>query len=121
MFCLGPAVPLVRAVGRKKAFELLFTGELIKAGEALEAGLVNAVVAPGDLEGETMRRAVMLATMSPTAVQIGKKAFYGMADLEYHKAFDYMNEAFARLCATDDAVEGVRAFLEKRDPVWRGR
>ena len=120
LFCLGPAVPLVRIVGRKKAFELLFTGELITAPEALEAGLVNAVVAPSDLEGETMRRAVLLASMSPTAIQIGKKAFYGMADLEYGKAFDYMNEAFARLCATEDAAEGVKAFLEKRDPVWRG-
>ena len=121
LFCMGPAVPLVRMVGRKKAFELLFTGELIKAKEALDAGLVNTVVAPSDLEGETMRRAMVLAAMSPTAVQIGKKAFYGMADLEYGKAFDYMNETFARLCATDDAAEGVRAFLEKRDPVWQGR
>ena len=121
LFCLGPAVPLVRVVGRKLANELLFFGELIKAERAYQMGLVNKVV-PGDkLEKETRRWAVRLARMSPLALQLGKQALYGVADLEYGKAFDYMNEAFARLCTTEDAVEGVNAFLEKRDPVWQGK
>lgn len=121
LFCLGPAVPLSRVVTRKQALELLLYGELITAQKALEMGLVNQVVAPDDLEKETRRWAARLARKSPLAVQIGKKAFYAMADLEYHKAFDLMNEAFARLCSTEDGAEGVNAFLGKRDPVWKGR
>ncbi len=121
LFCLGPAVPLVRVVGRKLANELLFFGELIKAERAYEIGLVNKVVPEDKLEKETRRWAVRLTRMSPLALQLGKQALYGVADLEYHKAFDYMNEAFARLCTTEDAVEGVNAFLEKRDPVWQGK
>lgn len=121
LFCLGPAAPLVRVVGRKRANELLFFGELIKAEKALEIGLVNKVVPAEKLDKETRRWAARLARKSPVAVQLGKKAMYKMADLEYHKAFDLMNEAFARLATTDDAAEGVSAFLEKRDPVWKGR
>lgn len=120
LFCLGPAVPLVRHVGRKLAHELLFYGRLIKAEQALEWGLVNAVVDDDKLEKETMRWAKQLAKKSPLALQLSKKALNGMADLEYQKAFDYMNEAFARLCSTEDAGEGVAAFLEKRDPQWKG-
>jgi len=121
LFCLGPAVPLVRMVGRKRAHELLFYGRLIKARQALEWGMVNAVVDDDQLEKETHRWAVQLARKSPLALQLSKKALNGMADLEYHKAFDYMNEAFARLCSTEDADEGVAAFLEKRQPEWKGR
>lgn len=121
LFCLGPAVPLVRMVGRKRANELLLYGRLIKAEQALEWGLVNAVVADDKLAKETGRWAKRLADKSPLAVQISKKALYTMADMEYHQAFDYMNEAFARLCSTDDAGEGVDAFLGKRQPDWKGR
>ncbi len=121
LFCLGPAVPLVRTLGRKKAFELLFFGDLITAEEACQLGLVNKAVPPGELEEATRQWAARLAELSPLAVQLSKKAFYTMADLEYGKAFDYMNEAFARLASTEDAAEGVAAFLEKRRPVWKGR
>ncbi len=121
LFCLGPAVPLARMVGRKKALELLLYGQLIRAQDALAMGLVNKVVPDQDLDQETRRWAAHLARKSPLAVQIGKKAFYAMADLEYAKAFELMNEAFARLCTTEDAAEGVQAFLEKRDPDWKER
>ncbi len=117
--CVGPVVPVSRSVGRKRALELLLFGELIKADKAMEMGLVNRVVPKEDLETETRAWARVLANKSPIAVQIAKKAFYSAADLDYYKAFDYMNEAFARLCSTEDAKEGINAFLEKRIAEWK--
>ena len=117
--CVGPVVPVTRSVGRKRAMELLLYGELIKAPAALDMGLINKVVPADDLEMETRRWAAVLAAKSPVAVQIAKSAFYAAADLNYDKAFEYMNEAFARLCSTEDAKEGVSAFLEKRKPQWQ--
>ena len=119
--CVGPIVPVSRSVGRKRALELLLFGELIKADRAAELGLVNRVVPKDDLEAETRTWASDLAQKSPIAVQIAKKAFYTAADMEYQKSFAYMNEAFARLCSTEDAKEGVSAFFEKRVPKWQLR
>ncbi len=116
--CVGPVIPVTRSVGRKRALELLLYGELISAPKALEMGLINKVVPAADLEMETRRWAGILAQKSPIAVQIAKSAFYRAADLSYDQAFEYMNEAFARLCSTEDAKEGVAAFLEKRKPTW---
>jgi enoyl-CoA hydratase/carnithine racemase len=117
--CVGPVVPVSRSLGRKRALELLLFGELINADRAAEMGLVNRVVPKDDLDKETRIWASTLAKKSPIALQIAKKAFYTAEDLEYQKAFAYMNEAFARLCSSDDAKEGVNAFLEKRIPTWK--
>jgi enoyl-CoA hydratase/carnithine racemase len=117
--CIGPVIPVTRSIGRKRALELLLFGELIKAQEALNMGLVNRTVPKDELETETRKRAVILAQKSPLAVRIAKEAFYTATELDYYKAFEYMNEAFARLCSTEDAKEGVSAFLEKRNPVWK--
>jgi enoyl-CoA hydratase/carnithine racemase len=117
--CVGPVIPVSRSVGRKRAMELLLYGELIKAPAALDMGLINKVVPADDLETEARRWAAVLAAKSPIAVQIAKSAFYSAADMQYGKAFEYMNEAFARLCSTEDAEEGVTAFLEKRQPNWK--
>jgi enoyl-CoA hydratase/carnithine racemase len=119
--CVGPVIPVTRSVGRKRAMELLLYGELIKAPAALEIGLINKVVPADDLEMEARRWAAVLAAKSPVAVQIAKSAFYAAADLNYDQAFEYMNEAFARLCSSEDAKEGVSAFLEKRKPTWKER
>jgi len=119
--CIGPVVPVSRSVGRKRALELLLFGDLINAEQALSMGLVNRVVPAADLDAETRRWAAALARKSPIAVQLSKKAFYTAADMDYYKAFAYMNEAFARLCTTDDAREGVAAFFEKRQPQWKLR
>lgn len=116
--CVGPVVPVARCVGRKKALELLLYGDLIKAKEALALGLINKVVPKDDLAEEAQKLAKTLAEKSPIAVQIAKSAFYESEDLPYEKQFAHMNEAFARLCTTDDAKEGVQAFFEKRAPVW---
>lgn len=117
--CIGPVVPVSRSVGRKRALELLLYGELIKAEKALEMGLINRVVPAADLESEARAWAAVLAEKSPVAVQLSKKAFYAAADMDYDRQFEYMNEAFARLCTAHDAEEGLKAFLEKRDPVWK--
>jgi len=117
--CVGPVVPVSRSVGRKRALEMLFYGDLISANEALTMGLVNKVIPEADLDRETRNWAAILAKKSPVALQIAKKAFYAAADLDYYKAFEYMNEAFARLCSTEDAKEGINAFLQKRTPEWK--
>jgi enoyl-CoA hydratase/carnithine racemase len=117
--CVGPVIPVARSVGRKKALELLLYGDLVKAPEAMALGLINRVVPKGELEHEARRWAETLAQKSPIAVQIAKSGFYSSADMAYEKQFDYMNEAFARLCTTQDAKEGVAAFFEKRLPVWK--
>lgn len=117
--CVGPVIPVARSIGRKRALELLFYGDLIKAGTALEMGLLNRIVPSASLDQEARKWAAVLAQKSPVALQIAKKAFYSAADLDYYKSFEYMNEAFARLCTTEDAEEGIKAFLEKRSPEWK--
>lgn len=117
--CVGPVIPVARCVGRKKALELLLYGNLIKADEALSLGLVNQVVPRQDIEESAYAWARELAAKSPVAVQIAKSAFYASEDMGYESQFSYMNEAFARLCSTQDAREGVAAFFEKRQPRWR--
>ena len=121
LFCMGPAIPISRSVGRKRALELVMTGDFIDAEVAESWGLVNKVVPLEDLEKETMALANKLAEKSPLALQMGKEAFYGMSDLEFGKALAYSNELFAALCMTEDAKEGVDAFLNKRKPEWKER
>jgi len=121
LICLGPAVPMIRSLGRKKTLEMVLAGDIISAGEAEKLGLINKVVPPEELEAATMKLAAKLAKKSPLALQIGKTGIYGMSELPYHQSIDYMGELFASLCATEDAREGVEAFQEKRKPVWKGR
>ncbi|WP_448382456.1 enoyl-CoA hydratase/isomerase family protein [Desulfosoma sp.] len=119
--CVGPVIPVSKSVGRKIALEMLLYGELLEAKEAQARGLINRVVPAEELEKAAQDWAAVLAQKSPIAVQIAKRGFYVAADMEYHKAFAYMNEVFARLCTTEDAKEGVAAFMEKRKPVWKER
>jgi enoyl-CoA hydratase/carnithine racemase len=121
LFCMGPAVPMSRSLSRKRCLEMVMTGDLIDAREAERWGMVNKVVPLEKLEEETMALARKLADKSPLALQMGKEAFYGMSDLEYDKALAYTNELFAALCVTEDAKEGVDAFLNKRKPQWKGK
>ncbi len=117
--CVGPVIPVARCVGRKKALELLLYGNLIKPPEALALGLINKIVPRDEIDSQAMEWAEELAKKSPIAVQIAKTSFYHSEDMNYEQQFAYMNEAFARLCTTDDAKEGVNAFFEKRNPVWK--
>lgn len=119
LFCFGPSVPLSRSVGRKKSLELLLTGDIISAQEAERIGLVNRVVPREKLEEAAMELAKKLACKSPIALQMGKQNFYSTADMEYKKALDYSEQMIAILSSTEDAKEGISAFLEKRTPHWK--
>jgi enoyl-CoA hydratase/carnithine racemase len=119
LFCMGPAVPMSRSLGKKRCLEMVLTGDMIDARDAEKWGLVNKVVPADQLEEETMALANKLAEKSPLALQMGKQSFYGMSDMEFGKALEYSNETFAALCVTEDAQEGVDAFLKKRKPVWK--
>lgn len=121
LICLGPAGPLTRLVGRKKALEMVLTGEIISAQEAERIGLINKVVKDEDLEEETLKLADILAAKSPLAVEIGKTGIYKISNSEYHQGLDYMTELFASLASTEDAKEGVEAFNQKRKPYWQRR
>ncbi|MEA1973976.1 MAG: enoyl-CoA hydratase-related protein [Bacillota bacterium] len=121
LFCMGPAVPLSRSLGRKKTLELILMGDLIDAFEAQRIGLINKVVKSDKLEEETIKYAKKLADKSPLALQIGKRSFYKMEDLDFEKALDLTNNHFATLCTTEDAHEGVKAFLNKRKPIWKNK
>jgi enoyl-CoA hydratase/carnithine racemase len=121
LICLGPAAPLARNVGLKKALEMVLTGDMITAAEALRLGLVNRVVPPDKLEETTLELATKLAAKSPLALQAGKAGLYAMQGVPYFQALDMLSDRFAALCSTEDAEEGVKAFLEKRKPVWKER
>jgi enoyl-CoA hydratase/carnithine racemase len=112
LFCMGPAVPLLECLPRKRATELLLTGELIDAETAAEWGLLNRVAPEGEHVTAAMDLAETMAAKSPEALRRGKRAVNELAGMEYGAALDTSNERFAGLCATDDAREGIAAFLE---------
>jgi len=121
LICLGPAAPLARLVGRKKALEMVLTGDMVSAPEAQQLGLVNKIVPKEQLEEATMELARKLAAKSPLALQTGKRGIYGSEDIPYEKALDMLSSLFASLCCTEDAECGVKAFLEKKEPDWKQR
>jgi enoyl-CoA hydratase/carnithine racemase len=121
LFCSTPMVALSRAVGRKKALEMLLTGEPISADDALRHGLVNRVVPADRLEAETRALAERIADASPFVVSLGKNAFYRQIDLPQGLAYDYAKEVMSLNALAADAQEGMCAFLEKRKPDWKNR
>jgi enoyl-CoA hydratase/carnithine racemase len=114
-------VALTRAVGRKRAMEMLLTGNPIDAGTAAEWGLVNRVVSDAELAAATRKLAAQIVEASALTVAIGKQAFYAQIDLDQAKAYDYTKEVMSLNAMASDAQEGIGAFLEKRKPTWCGR
>ncbi|MBI4961951.1 MAG: enoyl-CoA hydratase [Desulfomonile tiedjei] len=121
LFCTTPMVALTRAVGRKAAMEMLMTGRLISAEEALQIGLVNRVVPEAELEKTTMDMALNIAEASPLVLRIGKEAFYNQIELDEPRAYEYANNVITLNVMAQDAQEGITAFLDKRKPVWKGQ
>lgn len=121
LFCSTPMVPVARTIGRKRALEMLFTGEMIDAATALDWGLVNRVVAPDRLDAEVDELAATIASASPYVVALGKRAFYAQDQLDERAGYDVAQPAMVANAQADDAHEGMRAFLEKRAPQWRSR
>ena len=121
LFCTTPMVALSRAVGRKRALQMLLTGDPIDARTAVEWGLVNSVVPAGELHDETRKLAVRIAEASPVTLAIGKQAFYSQIDLDQPKAYAYAKEIMSMNSMAVDAQEGISAFLGKRAACWTGR
>jgi enoyl-CoA hydratase/carnithine racemase len=121
LFCTTPSVPLVRAVGRKRALEMLFTGEMIDAPTALEWGLVNRVVPVDDLDNTVVELATRIASASSHVLALGKRAFYAQEGLTEDAAYSVASPVMVQNALHPDAQEGMQAFLGKRTPHWRGR
>jgi enoyl-CoA hydratase/carnithine racemase len=120
LFCSTPMVALARNVPRKRAMEMLLLGEMLGAAEAAEYGLVNRVVAKGEAYPAALDMARIIASKSPLTVAIGKKAFYDQIDMPLGQAYDFAAKVMVENMLKADAAEGIGAFLEKRDPVWKG-
>ncbi|WP_368040256.1 enoyl-CoA hydratase [Ruegeria atlantica] len=118
LFCSTPMVALSRNIPRKRAFEMLTTGEFITAERAAELGLINRAVPEKVLEQETMALAELLAAKLGSAVKVGKQAFYKQLDMSIEQAYAYTGEVMAQNMMHRDTEEGISAFIEKRSPNW---
>lgn len=121
LFCTTPMVALSRAIGRKRALEMLLTGGPVDAKTAAEWGLVNGVVPAAELSAATRKLAARVCEASPLIVGIGKQAYYTQIDLDQPKAYAYAKEVMSTNALAADAQEGISAFLEKRAACWSGR
>ncbi len=121
LFCSTPMVPVSRAVGRKRAMEMLLTGETIDARTALDWGLINRVVASDQLDAEVSKLVEAIARSSSATVATGKQAFYDQVDRSEHEAYEHVHGVMTGNALDYDAQEGMTAFLEKRAPTWRSR
>jgi len=118
LFCSTPMVAVSRAIGRKRALQLLLTGERIDAQTAAEWGLINAAVPAAELEAHTRRVACQIVLASPLIVGIGKRAFYAQIEMDQSGAYDHTRDVMIMNALMADAREGITAFLDKREPHW---
>lgn len=121
LFCSTPSVALGRAMGRKEAMEMLLTGDFIDAAEAQRRGLINRVVPMGQLDEEVGKLATSILAKSPIAVAMGKQMFYRQLEMGMEGAYQLASETMACNMMTEDAADGIDAFMEKRKPEWKGR
>jgi len=119
LFCTTPMVPLFRLIGRRRSLEMLLTGRVITAWEAEKWGLINRVVMPEALSAAVEEWVRDIAAFSPFTIKFGKQAFYNQIDMDEPAAYGYAREAISMNCLDADAQEGIRAFIEKRSPLWK--
>lgn len=110
--------PIGRVIGVRALSELVLTGEQIDATRALQIGLITRIVPKAELLAEAEKTAATLAAKSSATLALGKKTIYELRDPEYLKSLDQLAEQVAKLSLTADAAEGIKAFFEKRKPVW---
>jgi enoyl-CoA hydratase/carnithine racemase len=120
LFCSTPMVPLSRAIGRKRAMEMLLTGSLVDAHTAASWGLINRVVPATQLDAAVAELAGRIADASPLTLEIGKETFYRQVDLDQRQAYDLASNVMTLNAMANDAQEGMSAFLDKRPPEWSG-
>ena len=121
LFCSTPAVPLSRNMHRKQAMNMLLTGDFIDAETACQYGLINNVVAKAELAQQTKTLAEKIVAKSSLAITLGKKMFYQQLNMDLSAAYDFASDTMACNMDSEDAREGIDAFIEKRKPEWRGR
>jgi len=119
LFCTTPMVALTRTIGRKRAMEMLLTGDFVDAATAADWGLINRAVPPARLHDEVDALARKIASASGFTVGLGKSAFYAQIDLDQPKAYAYAKEVMSMNALAADAQEGIGAFLERRAPEWK--
>ncbi len=119
LFCSTPMVALTRAIGRKRAMEMLLTGDYIDAGTAAEWGLINRVVPAEQLHEAAANLARKIAQAGRSTVRLGKSAFYQQIEMDQAGAYAFAAEVMSQNARSDDAREGIGAFIEKRAPIWR--
>ncbi len=121
LFCATPGVPLSRNLSRKRAMEMLLTGDFIDARTALDWGLVNRVVPANQLDTTVLELASKIKAKTPVAVAAGKRVFYRQLEQGLERAYALASETMTCNMMAEDAAEGIDAFMQKRPPVWRGR
>ena len=121
LFCSTPAVPLSRNMHRKQAMQILLTGDFIDAETARQFGLVNMVTPAEELDEAVASLAQKIVGKSPLAISLGKKMFYQQANMDLSAAYQFAGERMTCNMDSEDAREGIDAFIEKRKPVWKGR
>lgn len=121
LFCSTPMVPVSRAVGHKRAMQMLLTGEAVPATTAVEWGLINEAVPAAELDEAVERLAAKILVFSPDTIALGKEAYYTQADRPEDEAYTITSPVMAANAADGDAQEGMSAFLEKRTPIWGSR
>ena len=121
LFCSTPMVPLTRAIGPKRAMQMLLTGDLIDAATAIEWGIINDAVPADQLDATVDALAHRIAEASPMVLALGKRTFYEQVGMPQADAYTIAAKVMTENAATDDAHEGIQAFLEKRPPTWTGR
>ena len=121
LFCSTPAVGVARNIGRKRAMEMLLTGEMIDASTALQWGLVNRVVPAAQLDAEVARLVTVIKSKSAPVIAMGKKNFYQQIEMGLSGAYSVSGQAMACNMGFEDTAEGIGAFLGRREPIWKGR